>query len=74
MAHIKSKMRQVIEQSNDIALKAYLLCWGDEIIGWGFTPTVQYGMFKVYEYFCNLVIARVIINTFLCNRILYIVK
>ena len=35
---------------------------------------VQYGIFRVYVYFCNLVIFRVIINTLVCNHILVIVK
>ena len=42
---------------------------GNEIINWGFALMVQYGMSGVYGYFCNLVICRVIINTFLCNLI-----
>ena len=28
---------------------------------------VLYGMFRVYEYFYNLIISRVIINTLLCK-------
>ena len=35
---------------------------------------VRYCIFRVYGYFCNLVISRVIINTLLCNSFLDIVK
>ena len=35
---------------------------------------IRYVIFRLYVYFCNLVISRVIINTLLCNPILVIVK
>ena len=34
----------------------------------------RYDVFRVYGYFYNLVISRVIINTLLCNAISLIVK
>ena len=30
---------------------------------------IRYGIFRVYEYFYNLVISKVIINILLCNSI-----
>ena len=43
-------------------------------VGEDFVLAVQYGMFRVYAYFCNLVIYRVIINTLLCIPISMTVK
>ena len=37
-------------------------CGGEALV-------VRYGIFRVYGYFCNLVISRIIINTLLCNPI-----
>ena len=42
---------------------------GGQNIRLGFAPVVRYDIFRVYRYFCNLVISRVIINTPLCNLI-----
>ena len=48
---------------------------GGEIIGWGYgSKPTQYVIFRVYGYFCNLIISMVIINTFLSNSISMIVK
>ena len=45
---------------------------GNEIINWGCgveALTVQYCIFRIYEYFYNLVMSKVIINALLFNPI-----
>ena len=37
-------------------------------------PMVRYSMFRVYGYFYNLIIYRIMINTLICNPISVIVK
>ena len=46
VGHIVYERGQVLERSDAIALQAYLLCWGDKIIGWEWS-TVRYSMFRV---------------------------
>ena len=64
------------EWSHNSTLHAYPLLLGGGGGGGGgdFVLAVQYGMFRVYAYFCNLVIYRVIINTLLCIPISMTVK
>ena len=59
------------------AFHAYNFLLGNEIIGWrcmGEILAIQYGMFMIYRYFCNLIISSVIISILRYNLISVIVK
>ena len=64
MTHIKSKSGRYLSKAMVLLFIHIIFCWKDEIIDWGerTKPPVWYNMFRIYEYFYNLVIFSVIIN------------